>query len=102
MKTLYRLHFLSLAIYVFGITGGVFLFKIAKSFFEIHLPIRLLAFVVLLCLFASALLRISAWKNKDALLTKEEQNCFGTHIFFLLAVFEILVAIIGAGIIFLY
>lgn len=98
MKTLHRIHLFSLCIYIGGIAGGICLFVLANKLLNIQLPTWLLAFVVLLCLILSATLRISAWRNREKILTSEELNRFGTKVFFSVACFEILVAIIGAGV----
>lgn len=101
MKTLYRIHLLSLCIYIGGITGGVCLFVLVNKLLSIQLPTWILALIALLCLILSAILRISVWRKRKQLLTSEELNHFGPKIFFAIACFEILVAIIGAGVFFL-
>lgn len=101
MKILYRIHLLSLCIYIGGITGGVCLFVLVNKLLNIQFPTWILALIVLLCLILSAILRISVWRKRGKLLTSEELNHFGTKVFFSIACFEILVAIIGAGVFFL-
>ena len=100
MKTLYRIHLLSLCIYIGGIAGSVCLFVLIDKLLNIQLPIWILALVVLLCLILSATLRISVWRKREKVFTNEELNQFGIKVFFSIAFFEILVAVFGAGIFF--
>jgi len=101
VKILYRIHLLSLCIYIGGITCGICLFVLVNKLLNIQFPTWILAILVLLCLILSAILRISVWRKRKKLLTSEELNHFGTKVFFSIACFEILVAIIGAGVFFL-
>ena len=99
LKSLYRIHFLSLCIYTGGVTGSICLFVLVNKLLDIQLPSWILVLVVLMCLILSATLRISVWRKRKMLLTKEELNRFGTKVFFAIPGFEILVAVAGLGII---
>ena len=99
MRTLYRIHLLSLLVYIVGIGGGICIFILANRLLEIQLPAWILACITLLCLVLSASLRILVWRKRMKILTEGERNLFGTKIFFLLAWFELFVFIVGLGII---
>ena len=101
MKILYRIHFLSLCIYIGGIMGGVCLFVLVNKLLNIQLPTWILALIVLFCLILSALIRFSVWRKREQLLTSDELNHFRTKIFLLIACFEVCVAIIGTVVFFL-
>ena len=101
MNTLHRIHLLSLCIYIGGITSGVCLFVLIDKHFHIQLPVWILALIVLLCPVSSAILRLSIWKKKDEILSGDELTHSGTKVFVTIAYCEIIVAIIGAGILFL-
>ena len=101
MKTLYRIQFISLLIYIVGFVGSIFFYMIVHNIFGVQLPIWILALiVVLLCPILSASLRIRVWKKRTEILTKNELNHFGTKVFFSITYFEILFAIIGTAIVF--
>lgn len=99
MKNLYRIHFLSLCIYLGGITGAVCIFIVAKKLFCIELPSQVLASTAVLCLIASATLRISVWKKRKTFLTPDELERCDVKIFISFAWFEIITAAVAAGII---
>lgn len=98
MKSLFRIHVISLVIYILGGFGGVSLFLFINKLFSIRLPIEWMFFVVIFCLVLSASLRLRVWKKRKNILTSEELTYFSTKIFFLIACFELLVAIVGLGI----
>ena len=96
MKTLYRIHLITLFIYIGGIPGGIFLFLLINNLFNIQLPVWILYLIVLLCLILSASLRLLVWRKRADILTKEEMNHFGTKIFFSTAYLEVFTAIFAA------
>ena len=101
MKTLYRVHFLSLCIYIVGIISSVCLCVLVNQLLSVQLPAWIMATISLLCLILSATLRISVWWKKQEILTSEEMSRLGTKVFFTIACLEIMVAIVGTAIFFL-
>ena len=97
MKQLFRVHLVTILIYIGGVVGGICILIMLDNLLHIQMPMWILALIEVLCLSVSASLRLFTWGRRNEFLTEQERNCFGTKVFIFIAYIEILVAVISGG-----
>lgn len=101
MRKLIRYQCLSIAVYFVGFLVPIGILFIALDLLQIDFPTWISALMTLVSFPVSASIRIRVWKNRYTLLTDRELEHFGTTMYFALAPMEILVFVVGVGIILL-